>query len=45
MSRVVVDPTKLADRAIGAVRGLVGMADQPAHEETAHPGRWLAVTV
>lgn len=45
MSRVVVDPTNWADRAIGAVRGLVGFADQRPHGEADGPGRWLVVTV
>jgi hypothetical protein len=45
MSRAVVDPTTLADRAISAVRGLLGSADQRSHEETVSPGRWLAVTI
>lgn len=45
MSRVVVDPTNWADRAIGAVRGLVASVDQPTHEEAARPGRWLVVTI
>ncbi len=45
MSRVVVDPTNWADRAVGAVRGLVGSAGQPPREQAAPPGRWLAVTI
>jgi hypothetical protein len=44
MSRVVVDPTHWADRAVGAVRALVGSADERPREEGG-PGRWLAVTV
>ena len=45
MSRVVaVDPRSWADRAVGAVRGLVGSADQrPAG--AGGPGRSLVVTI
>jgi hypothetical protein len=45
MSRTVVDPTNWTDRAIGAVRGLVGSTGQPPREKAAPPGRWLAVTI
>ena len=45
MSRVVVDPTNWTDRAIGAVRGLVGITDQPPADEAPDSGRWLAVTI
>ncbi|MFC5063797.1 hypothetical protein [Actinomycetospora atypica] len=44
MSRVVMDPTNWADRAIGAVRALVGSVEEPPRGETA-PGRWLVVTI
>jgi hypothetical protein len=42
---VVVDPTNWADRAIGAMRGLVGIAGPSPHEEGDPPGRWLVVTI
>jgi hypothetical protein len=45
MSRVVVDPTNWADRAIDVVRGLVGNTEQSSAEEAAGPGRWLVVTI
>ena len=45
MSRVVVDPTNWADRAVGAVRDLVGLADRSPREEDPRAGRWLVVTV
>ena len=44
MSRVMVDPTNWTDRAIGAVRGLVGSADQRP-DEADGAGRWLVVTI
>jgi hypothetical protein len=44
MSRTVVDPRNWADRAIGAVRMLVGSAGQHPHGAVG-PGRWLVVTV
>lgn len=45
MTRVVVDPTNWADRAVGAVRGLVGFPGRPPHEMADPPGRWLVVTI
>jgi hypothetical protein len=45
MSKIVVDPTHWADRAVGAVRGLVGVSARPPRPEVDPPGRWLAVTV
>ena len=44
MSRTLVDPTNWADRAVGAVRGLVGSADQ-RRDGVDGPGRWLVVTI
>ena len=44
MSRVVVDPTNWADRAVGVVRDLVGY-DRSPQQEDPRPGRWLVVTV
>ena len=44
MSRVVVDPTHWADRAIDAVRGLGGITARPS-QEGGRPDRWLVVTV
>lgn len=44
MSRIVVDPTHWADRALGAVRGLVGSSDQRP-DGTDGSRRWLVVTI
>lgn len=44
MSKMVVDLTHWADRAIGAVRELVGSVDQ-LPDGADGPGRWLVVTI
>jgi threonine dehydrogenase-like Zn-dependent dehydrogenase len=45
MSGAVLDPTNWADRAVGAVRGLVGSTGRPPQEQAAPRGRWLVVTI
>jgi hypothetical protein len=45
MNKVVMDPQNWADRAVGAVRGLIGSPEPSPHQETDRAGRWLVVTI